>query len=79
MEQKQVYTVSINPRKSEHDLLRMPPCVVFSSRAKAMYFCEEAKKLIKKSGRDFYITVEETQMDDMGYLEDLRDDLEDLN
>ena len=79
MEQKQVYTVSINPRKSEHNLSRMPPCVVFSSRAKAMYFREEAKKLIKKSGRDFYITFEETQMDDMGYLEDLRDDLEDLN
>lgn len=79
MEQKQVYTISINPRGSEHDLSRTPRCVVFSSRVKAMYFCEEAKKLIKKSGRDFYITFEETQMDDMGYLEDLRDDLEDLN
>ena len=44
-----------------------------------MYFYEKARELIKESGRDFYITVEETQMDDMGYLEDLRDDLEDLN
>lgn len=44
-----------------------------------MYFCGEAKKLIKESGRNFYITFEEIQTDDMGYLEDLRDDLEDLN
>lgn len=79
MKQTQVYTVSINPRGLEHDLSRMPTCVVFSSRVKAMYFYEKANDLIKESGRDLYITVEETQMDDMGYLEDLRDDLEDLN
>lgn len=79
MKQTQVYTVSINPRNSEHDLSRMPTCIVFSSRIKAMYFYEKANDLIRESGRDFYITVEETQMDDMGYLEDLRDDLEDLN
>lgn len=79
MKQTQVYTVSINPRSSEQDLSRMPTCVVFSSRIKAMYFYEKANDLIKESGRDFYITLEETQMDDMGYLEDLRDDLEDLN
>lgn len=79
MKQTQVYTVSINPRSLEQDLSRMPLCVVFSSRIKAMYFYEKANDLIKESGRDFYITLEETQMDDMGYLEDLRDDLEDLN
>lgn len=79
MKQKQVYTISISPRGSEHDLSRIPRCVVFSSRVKAMYFCEEAKKLIKESGRNFYITFEEIQTDDMGYLEDLRDDLEDLS
>lgn len=79
MKQTQVYTVSINPRSSEHDLSRIPRCVVFSSRVKAMYFCEEAKKLIKESGRNFYITFEETRMDDMSYCEDLCDDLETLN
>lgn len=79
MKQTQVYTVSINPRNSEQNLSRMPTCIVFSSRIKAMYFYEKANDLIKESGRDFYITVEETQIDDMGYLEDLRDDLEDLN
>lgn len=79
MKQTQVYTVSINPRNSEQNLSRMPTCIVFSSRIKAMYFYEKANDLIKESGRDFYITVEETQMDDMGYLEDLRDDFEDLN
>lgn len=79
MKQTQVYTVSINPRNSEQNLSRMPTCIVFSSRIKAMYFYEKANDLIKESGRDFYITLEETQMDDMSYLGDLRDDLEDLN
>lgn len=79
MKQTQVYTVSINPRNSEQNLSRMPTCVVFSSRVKAMYFYEKARELIKESGRDFYITVEETQMDDMSYCEDLCDDLETLN
>ena len=79
MEQKQVYTISINPRGSEHDLSRTPRCVVFSSRVKAMYFYEQAKNLIKANGRNFYITFEETRMDDMSYSEDLCDDLETLN
>ena len=79
MAQKQTYTVSIVPRMPESDLSRTPRSIVFSSRIKAMYFWEEARKLIKESGRNFYVTLEETQTDDMGYLEDLRDDLEDLN